>query len=100
MVPAKLPRRKSLRDSAIRDSVHGSGYGHYKLPKAELRIPEALISLLDSGLVFGILGSSARVAEQLFHDALLAHRLARQALAEFTRRPKVGVRKPANRSHG
>src|SRR6266700_3895152 len=61
MVPAKLPRRKSLRDSAISASVHGSGYRHYKLPKAELRTPEALISLLDSWLVLGLLGPTARV---------------------------------------
>src|SRR6266850_3276541 len=100
MAPAKLPRRKSLRDSAIGASVHRSGYRHYKLPKAELRTPEPLIGLLDGGLVFRLLGPPTRVAEQLFHDALLAHRLVRQAFAQFSRRPKVRVGEPPHRTHG
>src|SRR6266849_5190524 len=75
MAPAKLPQRKSLRDNAIDASVPGTGYRHYKLPKAELRTPEPLIRLLDGRLVLRLLGPPVGVPEQLFHDALLVHRL-------------------------
>src|SRR5437899_4264036 len=98
--PAKPPRRKSRRDSAMVVSVSRTGYRHYKLSKAELRAPEPLIRLLEGRLVLRFFGPPVGVAEQLFHDALLAHRLARQAFSQFPRCPKIRVRKSTHRSHG
>ena len=58
--------------------IHRACYRDYQFPEAELRAAEALVGLRDYRLVLGLLGASVGIAEQLFHNALLANWFPRQ----------------------
>src|SRR5690606_34399555 len=98
--PAVAPFRKERRERAgfgtcilLLRAHEGlrNGYGDYKLTKVKLRALKLLKSLIYRLLVLLRLVASEGVAEELFHGATAAYRVAGEQFARLARIRKLGL---------